>query len=136
MEDWAERFGSYLNSGVYKVKQDAGLDIKNAAQAHGLEFALVDLSSVTGKIAFLKKTAAALGFPAYFGMNWDAFSECLTDMAWRPAAGYVILFDNYGPFARKDPGDARMARRIFDSSAQYWKHREVPFFVVLIEKGL
>ena len=136
MEDWAERFGSYLNSGVYKVKQATGSDIKTAAQVSGLEFALVDLSGVTGKIAFLKKTAAALGFPAYFGMNWDAFSECLTDMAWRPATGYVILFDNYGPFARKAPADARVARRIFDSSAQYWEQRKVPFFIVLIEKGL
>jgi hypothetical protein len=134
VEDWAERFGSYLNSGVYKVKQDAGSNINNAARARGLEFAQVDLSGVKGKTAFLKKTAASLGFPGYFGMNWDAFSECLTDMSWRPAAGYVILLDNYGLFTRKTPADARMARRIFDSSAQYWKQRKVPFFVILSEK--
>jgi hypothetical protein len=134
VEDWAEWFGSYVNSGVYRVKQAAGSDIKNAAQAHGLEFTVVDLSGVKDKMAFLKKMAVALGFPAYFGMNWDAFNECLTDMAWRPAAGYVILLDNYASFARKTRADARVAGRIFDSSAQYWKQQKVRFYVILREK--
>lgn len=134
MEDWAAVFGSYLNSGIYEVTRSATAHIQNVAKARGLEFMQVDLKGVTGKTAFLKKAARGLGFPAYFGMNWDAFGDCLTDMSWRPAAGYVILLNDYRSFAAKAPADAQVARRIFDSSAQYWKMKEVPFYIVLRDK--
>lgn len=36
--------------------------------------------------------AAVLQFPAYFGENWAALDDCLTDMAWlRPEARYVLV---------------------------------------------
>ena len=35
--------------------------------------------------------AAALQFPYYFGENWNAFDECVTDLEWLPADGYVLL---------------------------------------------
>lgn len=30
-------------------------------------------------------------FPDYFGYNWPAFDECLNDLSWLPADGYVLL---------------------------------------------
>jgi hypothetical protein len=134
VEDWAAIFGSYLKSGVFKVVQESRTAIRDAALTGKLEFVEVDLKGVRSKAGFLKKTAAGLGFPPYFGMNWDAFSDCLTDMAWRPAAGYVILLNNYQTFAAKAPADARVAGKIFDSSAQYWIQRKVPFYVILSEE--
>jgi RNAse (barnase) inhibitor barstar len=134
VEDWADLFGSYLDSGVYPVKQGSETAIKNAAKVSALDFTRVDLKGIAGKTGFLKKSAGALGFPAYFGMNWDAFSDCLTDMAWKPAAGYVILFDNYQFYATKAPSDAEAARRVLDSAAQYWQNKKVPFYVILRDR--
>ena len=35
--------------------------------------------------------AAALQFPDYFGENWNAFDECITDLEWMPGDVYVLI---------------------------------------------
>jgi RNAse (barnase) inhibitor barstar len=42
--------------------------------------------------AFYDELAAVLQFPLYFGRNWDALDECLADLEWLPAEGYVLIF--------------------------------------------
>lgn len=34
---------------------------------------------------------AALQFPYYFGAGWNGFDECIRDLDWISAAGYIIL---------------------------------------------
>jgi hypothetical protein len=67
-------------------------------------------------------------------MNWDALGDCLMDMSWKPAAGYVLLFGNFKVFAEKNPEDMKVIMNIFDSSANYWKQKKVPFYIILLEK--
>ena len=42
------------------------------------------------KAALLARFAAALHFPDWFGHNWDALSDCLTDLSWLPARHYRV----------------------------------------------
>ncbi len=39
----------------------------------------------------LSEVARALDFPGYFGHNRDALEECLADLEWLPAKGYILL---------------------------------------------
>jgi RNAse (barnase) inhibitor barstar len=43
--------------------------------------------------AMFGEYARQLRFPDYFGRNWAALEDCLTDLAWLPAPGYVVLLD-------------------------------------------
>jgi len=37
-----------------------------------------------------------LSFPGYFGRNFNALHDCLTDLEWLSAPGYVIVLKNFG----------------------------------------
>jgi hypothetical protein len=78
------------------------------------------------KAGLFAEVARALSFPEYFGHNWDALEECLTDLEWLPARGYVIVVtdadqllakpdeeDDYETFIEilADAGEAWSARR-------------------------
>lgn len=56
---------------------------------NGWAFEQVDLVGVDDKKALMRRLADQLHFPEYFGHNWDAVADCLTDMA--PEAPGVIL---------------------------------------------
>jgi RNAse (barnase) inhibitor barstar len=132
MDNWGSSFASYLNSGVYPGGSSCrAAAVKQAAVSCKLEYFQIELKQVKNKAGFLAQVARELDFPDYFGRNWDALSDCLADLSWRPAAGYVILFNDFRRFANVAPADAEKARRIFDSCAAQWKQKKVPFFVVL-----
>jgi len=47
--------------------------------------------------------AAALQFPYYFGENWPAFRECLTDLSWLPASAYALFIWNTATLLKDEP---------------------------------
>jgi hypothetical protein len=44
--------------------------------------------------AFYDEFGAALQFPYYFGENANAFDECIKDLDWLNAPGYVLIIHN------------------------------------------
>lgn len=86
---------------------------------------------VDGKASFLAACAQAMSFPAYFGHNWDAFEECLTDLSWAPSTGYVLLYDDPLHFASAQPDQWQVALGILHDTVEYWRRQDTPFFVLL-----
>jgi RNAse (barnase) inhibitor barstar len=131
MPDWKSIFSSYTNSGIYTtVKISEIPSIKKAATLNALDFTLIDLKKVVDKDGFFKQMARSLRFPAYFGMNWDALNDCLTDLSWKPAAGYVIVLAGFKSISGTMASEVETIRSIFESSSQFWRQKEVRFYVV------
>jgi len=62
--------------------------------AMGMKIFTLDSSGVRNKKSFLSQISIAMEFPEYFGNNWDALEECLRDLTWAPASGYVLIIRN------------------------------------------
>ena len=75
MSKLLERLRDPARSGVYRVtRADEVLD---ALRGSGLALARVDLREPV-----FDAFSRALGFPDWFGHNWDAMEYCLTDSSW------------------------------------------------------
>ncbi len=84
------------------------------------------------KGALLSEFARALEFPSYFGQNWDAFEECLTDLSWMSAAGYLIVVTNAEQILRGHEEDYATFIDIVRAAGLEWAAtRAIPFRVVM-----
>lgn len=68
----------------------------------------------------LTEHARALDFPDYFGHNWDALEECLTDLEWLPAKGYIFLITNAGCVLPDDEEEYETFLEILRDAGEAW----------------
>lgn len=54
----------------------------------------LDGTSMTSQDGFYNEFEVVLKFPDYFGRNGAAFDECITDLEWLPADGYLLIIKN------------------------------------------
>ena len=101
------------------------------AKSLGLHCARIDLEGCAGKDELLARIGAALEFPDWFGANWDALFDCLNDLQWLPAPGYVLVFENAGSLGETAPEDFDALCEILNESAVAWGRRGVPFRAIL-----
>jgi RNAse (barnase) inhibitor barstar len=86
--------------------------------------------------SFFDEVAAALQFPHYFGENWNALNDCLTDLSWLPAQALVLCIADADQLLAKTPADLKWLIDVLQSAAKEWNHPEKPktpraFHVVL-----
>ena len=98
-----------------------------AARALGFFFVRVDGGSVPDGAALLARLARELQFPDYFGANWDALQDCLTDLPdWLPAPGYLLVFTEAGELCRRRPGDLASFKDVLADAARFWREQDPP----------
>jgi len=76
--------------------------------------------------------ASAMQFPDYFGSNWDALDECLGDMDWLPADGYLlVLHDSAKGWSQSPYALGRFVTAWLEAS-EYWTEEQTPFHLVFV----
>ena len=123
----SQLFTQATPSGVYRAGR--AQEILDAAQARGLYVAQVAFAPGTTKTALLQRLAAALGFPQWFGGNWDAVEDCLKDLSWLPAPGWLVVLEGCDLLRRED---LSVLTDILAESAQYWSEHDRRFYAVLV----
>ena len=91
----------------------------------------IDLSDCTSKAALIERFAGAFELPPWFGFNWDALADCLTDLSWMAADGYVIVLEHADAFAAANPTDFATALSILQEAADSWREEGVPLWTLV-----
>jgi RNAse (barnase) inhibitor barstar len=86
----------------------------------------------------LTEFARALDFPDYFGHNWDALEECLADLEWLPAKGYILLITDAAHVLPDDEEEYETFLEVLRDAGEAWgsgqagmgAQRATPFHVL------
>ncbi|MEU2792483.1 barstar family protein [Streptomyces sp. NPDC007100] len=108
---------------------DEALDAARAAGWHG---ALLDLRGVADKAGFMDRCVRALRLPDWFGRNWDALADCLTDLSWCPPdRGRVLVVSGWQGYAAAAPDDWGTVEEIVADAVAFWRDTDTGLVVVL-----
>lgn len=118
-----ERLQDASRSGVYRATRAD--EIMDATRGAKLSVAKIQFGE---KEKLLRNMARALEFPDWFGHNWDALEDCLSDLSWREAGGHVLIFEN-----PKGGDELGVLVDVLRSSAEWWAARGKPFFAVFVD---
>jgi hypothetical protein len=75
----------------------------------------------------IEAIAKALGFPDWFGGNWDALEDCLGDLSWRKPPHRLVLRN----FRKGD--DLGVLIDILSSTAAFWDEQGGSFVAVFVD---
>ena len=98
----------------------------------------VNGASCQTKSSLFDEFSNRLDFPAYFGRNWDAFEECIRDLEWLPAQGYLVVVMNADKLLGQDRQDRDTFIEIMRAAGADWANPRdqnrsgVPFHVLLL----
>ncbi|MER7921080.1 MULTISPECIES: barstar family protein [unclassified Streptomyces] len=91
----------------------------------------LDLTGVADKSALMDAVAHALHLPDWFGRNWDALLDSLSDPSVWPAEagerGLLLVVTGWEPYAQARPDEWRVAREVFTEASE----RPAPLTVAL-----
>jgi RNAse (barnase) inhibitor barstar len=105
------------------------------AAATGLRFAVfsVSLAGCTEADEVLARLGEGLQFPSWFGQNWDALADCLTDFSWREAPpGFMLVLEQLSEFRAAGDKDFDTLIEILSDASASWSGRGIPFWAFLV----
>jgi hypothetical protein len=108
------------------LDDDRVAGLRKQADALGHAFFEVELAGCHDKAGLLERLARAMAFPEWFGGNWDAWFDCLTDLGWQaPAPGYMLVLRHALGLHRTAPEALDTALAIVEDAARVWADRGV-----------
>jgi hypothetical protein len=112
---------------IYHLDSDLPLAIlAGQIAAAGGELFELDGELMSETAGLMAEFARGLRFPDYFGKNWDALSDCLTDLSWFDARShFVVAIDHW------DYCTSPTLQDVLQETVTLWADSETPVYVLL-----
>jgi RNAse (barnase) inhibitor barstar len=117
--------------GVYYLPATRRDALEAAAIKAHLHPAPVKIPRGTHSGELLKQLGDALDFPDWYGANFDALHDCLTDPDFVPGKGLVLFLTGTASLHKGDPDGFATLIEVFQAVAGELGQRGVPFWVLL-----
>ena len=117
-------------AGVYHLTREAW-EVAAAAGAADLTCFRIDIGHAHDKADFLDHIAKAMGFPQWFGHNWDALADCLKDLSWLPGKGWVVVLEKSKHFGAGHRDEFDEAMHLMAEVADFWRPQDRPFWTLI-----
>ena len=118
-------------AGIYYLPASRRTAAEAAAEKAHLRPTLVKISRGMHSAALLKQLGEALNFPDWYGANFDALHDCLTDPDFVPGKGLVLFLTGTASLHKGDPDGFATLIEVFQAVAGELGQRGVPFWVML-----
>lgn len=118
-------------AGVYHLPRLDKDSVLAAAEANGFATFRVDLVAAMDKDALLDGIGKAMAFPEWFGHNFDALADCLADMGWRPAEGYLVILEHCDGIHGRAEDDFATTLEVFEQAANEWRDQGIAFWCLV-----
>ena len=112
MTDLQKLLAKGLRPGVYRWQSDrTAADVRADVVAAGWDFVLLDTSEIHDKSGFLDLCATAFDLPRWFGRNWDALADSLSDRS--TGEPEIVLWSGLRNLLEHDHDTVDVALQIF-----------------------
>jgi RNAse (barnase) inhibitor barstar len=119
-------------AGVFSLPADDIQALVDVATARKFAVYRINLEGCTDTSEVLARFQEQLAFPDWFGGNWDALNDCLTDFSWRKAVGYLLVVEKPGDFRESGDDDFDTLISILSDASASWSGLGVPFWAFLV----
>lgn len=107
-------------------------EVKSDVDTIGLAVMEGSVAQVTTDKELFAVVSTAMQFPDYFGNNWDALDECLSDMDWLPADGYLLILRDAAQGWSQSPYVLGRFVTSWLDACEYWTEQQIPFHIVFV----
>lgn len=109
-------------------------EIISYAREKNVEFFHLDGSEITSREDLLSQVGDILRFPDYYGQNWDALYDCMTDLNHWIAPqrdGYILFYEGYQKLLFSNPREWSVFLKILLDTVEFWKQTKTPMYIFL-----
>ena len=117
--------------GVYYLPASRRTAAEAAAEKAHLRPTLVKISRGMHSAALLKQLGEALNFPDWYGANFDALHDCLTDPECLPGIGHILTISGCNGLRSSDPEGFATLLEVFKAATDDLRQAGVPLWILL-----
>lgn len=113
-------------AGVYRLPAAERVALDKAVEALAFASFKANLTDTPDLGAVLTVLGKDVGLPEWYGANLDALNDCLTDLSWCEAKGYVLTLSG---LSTADADSFAALIEVLGSVVAFWQEQDVPFWV-------